>query len=186
MYLLKTFICYYNLYMKIIGVINEYNLSDKQIKKMPIHKKVRGLIFKNKKILVCIQEDSHNLKNLLGLPGGTVDKGESNLLAFKREILEETGYVIKEIKAIGILKVIKRKYISYTTCYIAKIKGKSKKLNLTIEEIKTKTKPIEIKIEMAIKRIQKEYNKSPNDYSFRFLMILKYFLNHPKIQMTNN
>jgi ADP-ribose pyrophosphatase YjhB (NUDIX family) len=172
--------------MKIIGVINEYNLSDRQIKKLRVCRKVRGLVFRRKDILICIQEDSHNLKNLLGLPGGTVDNGESSIRAFQREILEETGCLMKEIKVLGIMKVIKKRYLSYTICYVAKINRKRKKLNLTIEEIKNKTRPLEIKIETAIQRIQKEYNKSPNDYSLRFLMILKYFFNQPKIRTSNN
>jgi ADP-ribose pyrophosphatase YjhB (NUDIX family) len=169
--------------MKIIGIINEYNLSDRQIEKLRIYRKVRGLLFKRKDTLVCVEEDSHNLRNLLVLPGGTVDNGESSIKAFQREILEETGCLMKEIKVLGVMKVIKKRYLSYTICYVAKINRKRKKLNLTIEEIKNKTRPVEIKIEMAIKRIQKEYNKSPNDYSLRFLMILKYFFNHPKIQI---
>ena len=89
--------------MKKIGFINEHNYTKEQIEKLPIHKKVRGIIFKDKNTLICMEETFYGIKHLLGLPGGTVDKGESYIKAFKREILEETGYEVKDIKFIGFL-----------------------------------------------------------------------------------
>jgi ADP-ribose pyrophosphatase YjhB (NUDIX family) len=158
--------------MKKIGVINKHNLSQAQIRKLPIRKKVRGVIFKDKNTLICVEENSNNIKNLLGLPGGAVENKEVNIEAFKREVLEETGYEVKDVKSIGIIQVIRKKYISYTTCYISNTKGRKRKLNLTQDEIEVNTKPIEINIEKAIKRIESEYNKSPNDNSLRSLIIL--------------
>lgn len=161
--------------MRTLGIINEHNLTKEQINKLPIHKKVRGLIFKNKNTLVCVEENSHGVENLLGFPGGTVEDKESDINAFKREILEETGYRIENIKLIGVIEVVKKKHISYTTCYIAKTKGKKQKINLTEQEIDVNTKPIEIDFKKAIKRIKAEYNKSPNYNSLRSLMILDSF-----------
>ena len=158
--------------MKKIGIINEHNFSKEKISKLPIYKKVRGLIFKDKNTLICVEETSHNIKNLLGLPGGTVENKENNLKAFNREVLEETGYIIKNIKPIGVIEVIRKTYISYTTCYIAKTKGRKQKTKLTRDEIGVNTKQIEINLRKAINRIKSEYNKSPNDNSLRSLMIL--------------
>lgn len=158
--------------MKILGIINEHNLTKEQINKLPVHKKVRGVLFKNKDILVCVEETSHKIENLLGLPGGTVEKNETNLKAFKREVLEETGYNIKNIKVIGVIKVIRKKYVSFTTCYMAETAGKRMPLKLTKDEIKVNTKSIEINKKKAINRIKSEYNKSPNDNSLRSLIIL--------------
>ena len=89
--------------MKKIGIINEHNFSKEKISKLPLRKKVRGLIYKNKNTLVCIEENGYNIKNLLKLPGGSVEKNESNIKAIKREILEETGYGIEDIKCIGFI-----------------------------------------------------------------------------------
>ena len=53
--------------MKKIGIINEHNFSREKINKLPIRKKVRGVIYKNKHTLVCIEEDGYGIKNLLNL-----------------------------------------------------------------------------------------------------------------------
>ena len=151
--------------MKKIGIINEHNFSREKIGKLPIRKKVRSLIYKNKNALVCIEEDVYGIKNILKLPGGSVEKNESNIKAIKREILEETGYEINNIKCIGFIENIRKEYVLHITYYVAKTKGKQKKLKLTDAELNVGTKPIEIKIETALKRIKAEYKKVPQDSS---------------------
>jgi ADP-ribose pyrophosphatase YjhB (NUDIX family) len=157
--------------MKKIGIINEHNFSKEKICKLPIRKKVRGLIYKNKNTLICIEENGYGVKHLLKLPGGSVEKNESNIKAIKREILEETGYEIDNIKCIGFIENVRKEYVIHITYYIAKTKGKKKELKLTKEELKVETKPIEIDIKIAQKRIKDEYNKAQNDSSFRDLMV---------------
>ena len=157
--------------MKKIGAINEYNFSRNKISKLPIQKKVRGLIYKNKDTLVCIEEDVGGTKNLLKLPGGSVEKDESNLKAIKREILEETGYEIDNIKCIGFIENIRKEYVLHMTYYMAKTKGKKKKLKLTDAEVDFGTKPIEINIEKALKRIKDEYKKGGHDSSLRDIIV---------------
>lgn len=157
--------------MKKIGIINEHNFSKEKIGKLPIRKKVRGLIYKNKNTLVCIEEDGYGIKNLLKLPGGSVEKSESNIKAIKREMVEETGYEIDNIKCIGFIENIRKEYILHMTYYVAKIKGKQKRLKLTAEELEVGTKPIEINIEIAFKRIKDEYKKVRNDSSLRDIMV---------------
>ncbi len=157
--------------MKKIGIINEHNFSKEKIEKLQIRKKVRGLIYKNKDTLVCIEENSYGVKHLLKLPGGSVDKGESNIKAIKREILEETGYEIDNIKCIGYIENIRKEYSIHIVYYTAKTKGKKKKLTLTDEELKVETKPIEIDIKTAEKRFKNEYSKSKNDSSLRDITV---------------
>lgn len=157
--------------MKKIGIINEHNFSKEKISKLPIRKKVRGLIYKNKNTLVCIEENGYGVKHLLKLPGGSVEKNESNIKAIKREILEETGYEIDDIKCLGFIENIRKKHAIHIVYYKVKTKGKKKKLKLTDEELKVETKPIEIDIEIAKKRFKDEYNKAHNDSSLRDIMV---------------
>jgi ADP-ribose pyrophosphatase YjhB (NUDIX family) len=157
--------------MKKIGMMNEYNFSREKINKLPIQKKVRGLIYKNKNTLVCIEEDVGGTKNLLKLPGGSVEKNESNLKAIKREILEETGYEIDNIKCIGFIENIRKEYVLRMTYFMATTKGKKKKLKLTDAELIFGTKPIEINIEKAFKRIKYEYTKAQHDSSLRDILV---------------
>lgn len=158
--------------MKKIGILNEHNFSNKKIKKLPIHKKVRGVIFKDKKKILCVEENFYGIKHLLGLPGGTVDKGETYIKAFKREILEETGYEIKNIKFLGSLDNVRSKYVTHILCYTAETNGKKGLIQLTKAELVAKTKSFEINIEKAIQKIKSQYKKHPNDSSLRSLMIL--------------
>lgn len=157
--------------MKKIGIINEHNFPRNKINKLPIHKKVRGVIFKNKNTLVCIEENGYGIKHLLKLPGGSVENNESNIKAIKREILEETGYEIDNIKCLGFIENIRKEYAIHITYYVAKTKGKKRKLKLTDEELMVETKPIEIEIEKAKKRFKNEYSKAHNDSSLRDMMM---------------
>jgi len=157
--------------MKKIGTLNEHNFSREKINKLPIQKKVRGLIYKNKNKLVCIEEDVGGTKNLLKLPGGSVEKNESNIKAIKREILEETGYEIDNVKCIGFIENIRKEYVLHMTYYVAKTKGKKKNLKLTDAEVDFGTKPIEINMEVAFKRIKNEYKKAQHDSSLRDIVV---------------
>jgi 8-oxo-dGTP diphosphatase len=162
--------------MKKIGIINEHYFSEEKINKLPIRKKVRGLVFKNKNTLVCIEENGYGIKHLLKLPGGSVEKNESNIKAIQREILEETGYKIGDIKCLGFIENIRKEYAIHITYYVAETKGNKKELKLTDEELIVETKPIEIDIEIAKKRFKNEYNKAHNDSSLRDIMVLNKFI----------
>jgi ADP-ribose pyrophosphatase YjhB (NUDIX family) len=157
--------------MKKIGTINEHHFPREKINKLPIRKKVRGLIYKNKNTLICVEEDVSTTKHLLKLPGGSVENNESNVKAIKREILEETGYGIDNIKRIGFIENIRKEYVIHIIYYVAKTKGRKKELKLTAEELNVGTKPIEINVDMAFKRIKDEYNKGRHDSSLRDITV---------------
>lgn len=156
-----------------LGIINDYNLSAEDINKLPIRKKARGVIFLDKKTIICVEERNNKMEILLGLPGGTIEDNENEIVAFSREVEEETGYEIEDVVFIGVVKVIRKEYVSHTSCYKAKTKGIKKDINFTSEEIEVETRPLEIDLETAFNRINEEYNKNPNDNSLRSLLILK-------------
>lgn len=156
--------------MKKIGGINEHNFSREEINKLPIRKKVRGLIFKDNDTLVCVEENGYGVKHLLKLPGGGLENNESNLEGIRREILEETGYKLDEIECIGYIENVRKEYVLHIIYYKAKTKGKKGVLKLTEEELKVETKPIEINFKIALERIKNEYSKVKNDSSLRDIM----------------
>ncbi len=59
----------------------------------------RSLVFRNNSVLVISQENGHRYI----LPGGRLETGEKPLDALHREILEETGWTISDIKHLGFM-----------------------------------------------------------------------------------
>jgi len=59
----------------------------------------RSIVFKGNTLLVVSQEKGHQYI----LPGGRLEPGESPLQALRREILEETGWTISNLKHIGFM-----------------------------------------------------------------------------------
>ena len=57
----------------------------------------RSIVFKENSVLVVSQENGHQYI----LPGGRLEQGESPLQALHREILEETGWTINDLKHIA-------------------------------------------------------------------------------------
>jgi len=61
---------------------------------------VFAAIFDEQRRILCVKRN-YGPKNWT-TPGGAVDKGESPLEAFKREVREETGYLVKPTRLIGV------------------------------------------------------------------------------------
>ena len=57
----------------------------------------RSIVFKDNSVLVISQENGHQYI----IPGGRLEPGESPLEALHREILEETGWTVTNLRHIG-------------------------------------------------------------------------------------
>ena len=111
--------------------INENNLLDNQIDKR--NSKCRAILIDNDKVLVA------NYGGVILLPGGSIDKGETETQAILRELKEETGmtYEIQDLRKIMMLKYYQPNYPTrdgetinrlITTYYFS---GKSKGIDLS-------------------------------------------------------
>ena len=122
-------------------VINENNLDISNINKTNI--KVRALLALKNEILVA------NYGGVLMLPGGKIDKGETNKEALIRELKEETGIIYneEELNDLFLLEYYQANYptrdgkilnrLIKTYFYYDKFKGINKdKQHMTEKEIK--------------------------------------------------
>ncbi len=132
------------------------------------------------------------VKNEYKLPGGGIDEGEVPEEAFKREVMEETGCEIENIKFLGITKELKShenfQQISYV--YTADVSKITESLNLTEKEKDEGAKLLWLTKEEALEKITKclEYlkeSKYENLYHSKFINyrdreILKYYIKNIK------
>ena len=122
-------------------VINENNLRDEDIQK--IGNKVRAILLSDDKILV-----SH-YGGVVLLPGGSIDKDETESEAIIRELKEETGvvYDINSLKELLLLEYYQPNYptrrdevinrLIRTKFYLAQYKGINlESINRTENEVK--------------------------------------------------
>jgi 8-oxo-dGTP diphosphatase len=104
----------------------------KEAQKQGINRYVVGaIIFKNSKILLLQRSKNDFMGGIYELPSGKVEKGETLEEALKREVKEETGLKVKEIK----------KHLGYFD-YISKDGKKTRQFNFVV----TVYEPIEIKL----------------------------------------
>ncbi len=122
-------------------IINETNLHDEDIQK--IGNKARAILLSDDKILV-----SH-YGGVVLLPGGSIDKGETESEAIIRELKEETGvvYDINSLKELLLLEYYQPNYptrrdevinrLIRTKFYLAQYKGINlESINRTENEVK--------------------------------------------------
>jgi len=101
--------------------------------------------------VVLVKQYRHGVReNLLELPGGVVDDGESPLEGVRRELMEETGYSAKNIVEVG--RIYPNPAIQHNTlfCYVATDVEKIGEQHFDeTEEIEVHLMPLGDLIEMA-------------------------------------
>ncbi|MBR3180418.1 NUDIX domain-containing protein, partial [Candidatus Saccharibacteria bacterium] len=126
---------------------------------------VRVLLFNERQEICVIKSEKYGY---MQLPGGGIDEGESILEGLKRETREETGFLIKDIKPLGVT-IEKREDIRNThdfdqdisyifTAALEKYVG----TNYMDDEIAEGFKPIWIKLEDFITEQESNEGKIKN------------------------
>ena len=100
---------------------NETNLTDKEIDK--VVRKVRALVINNKTKEILLV----HYAGLYMLPGGSIDNGETEIEALRREVLEESGIEIEDQQAVPYLLIN-----SYDRNYSDRKSGNVNRLTQTI------------------------------------------------------
>lgn len=115
----------------------------------------KAIVFDDQKNIALV---GNKVNSFYLLPGGGIDRDKSIESGIIRECLEEIGYNIKLIKAVGMIDDYrnrdKKHCINY--CYTAKLIGEKVGLNLTEDETKNGLHVIWIPIDEAKRILEKE------------------------------
>lgn len=147
--------------MKIIKELKEEN-----IKNIDIYRKAaRGIILNKNKALMIYSR----YFNDYSFPGGGLEKNEDILDTLKREVLEETGYIVSDIKEYGLIIETKEMFNKnyYQENYYFLCKG-NRVTNPDLEdyEIEYGYKPLWIDLKKA-------YNHNLNTLKNKYSMAIK-------------
>ena len=172
--------------MKCIKTITDedFGLIIKNFDNARIRLGARGIVFNDKNEIAILNKTN---KNEYKLVGGGIEENEDPTVAFKREVLEESGCKIDIDDFLGIIKEEKSQdnFIQTSYIYVAHVLEDTKQLHLTEKEIDEGSKLLWLKIEDAMKVIKDCENnlvgsKYENVYHTRFIVrrdytILKYY-----------
>lgn len=129
-------------------------------------------------------------KNEYKLPGGGLEHLETPLEAFRREVMEETGCLIKNVEEIGVVEEIKThtKFRQLSTVYVSRVKKDMKFTKYSKQEIDEGSETIWMSPRDAVKVIGESIDRlkaSEYDslYQSKFVVqrdkkIIEYFIEH--------
>ncbi len=172
--------------MNIIAIISDKDLG---LENKPMHNPItrtaaRGIVVRQDgKIAVVHKEKTGEYK----LPGGGVEKYESPVIGFEREIYEEVGCTVKNIRELGITEEHKTKnnFLQRSHIYVCDL-AESGKTHYTEQELNENTETMWLTPEDALAKIENCFNNlhdSPyaDIYMTKFIIlrdsaVLKYYL----------
>lgn len=110
-------------------------------------------------------------KNFHKLPGGGIEQGEDIETALRREVLEEIGCEIENIRELGSIEEYRNRYalhqVSY--CFVADLAGEKGTPHLMEDEIADGFQTVWLDIDAAIKTLEAE--APVEDYEGRFIQL---------------
>lgn len=167
--------------MKLISEIQLEEFEDKS--NVRLREAVRAIVLKNGEMAILYVSN----KNYHKLPGGGIEQGEDLQEALDREIMEEVGTTIENIREVGKIVEYRKQHnlqqISY--CFIADVKDDKGKQNFTNEE---KEEGFELKWVSVEEALRLMKNDKPKDYlgtyvQVRDVDIIEYSMrNHEEIK----
>lgn len=156
--------------MKVFKIIKDKDigLSYKKPKKYKERKAARAVVFDK---LGKVAFLSLSKKDYYKIPGGGFENNEDCIQALRREVLEEAGCNIKNIKKLGIIEEYRNKFLLHqiSYCFIADLDGKKGMPNFTEKEKKNGFGLVWVKLDEAIKTMEKL--ETSKDYQGRFVQI---------------
>lgn len=174
--------------MKCIKVLTDedFGLNIKKFDNPRVRLGARGIVLNNKNEIAILNKKH---KNEYKLVGGGIEENENPTLAFKREVLEESGCIIEIDDCLGTIREEKSQdnFIQTSYVYVAHVLEDTKELHLTAKEIEEGSQLLWLNIEDALKKIKDCENKLissnyENVYHTKFIVrrdyiILEYYLN---------
>ncbi|MDE5539328.1 MAG: NUDIX domain-containing protein [Bacilli bacterium] len=168
------------------------NITDKDIgidvsemHEPEIRQGARGIVIRDDgKIALFYKSNKQQYK----LPGGGIENDESPEIAFRREVLEETGCIVEIVKKLGITEEYKTKdnFKQTSHVFVSKVIKDTKKLDITDNEKDDGAKLAWVEAKKALELIKSSYEilLSANDdleYPAKFVVlrdikILEYYL----------
>ena len=177
--------------MNLICKITDDDIGEKYIEvKDPITRLgARGIVIRDDGKIAIFNKTN---KNEYKLPGGGIENDEIPEVAFKREVLEETGCDVEVIEKLGITEEYKGQTNFKQTSYIfyGKVINDTKELHITQKEKDEGAQLLWETPENALKLVTECYNKlvgseDESVYKTKFVVmrdrkILEYFINKYK------
>ena len=144
----------------------------------------RAVVFDENNSIALLYSAKNNYHKL---PGGGIEKGEDIKKALNREVMEEIGCQIVDIKELGIIEEYRNEdslhQISY--CFVAKLNGKKGEPEFTQSEIEEGFKPVWLSLNDAIKTLDNDEIKEFRRGKFMVTRDLS-FLNEAKEREWNS
>jgi 8-oxo-dGTP diphosphatase len=152
--------------MNVLRTINPNNITEVEAKAFKPRLAARGVVFDGKSNVAILPVSNHDYYKL---PGGGIEEGENEIDAFRRECLEEIGFDAEVISELGLIIEYRNpiSVVQTSYCYVGKVIGERKEIQLTEHEISQGFKqPLWVPFEEAFRLIS---TSNPNNWEGAYI-----------------